>query len=151
MAISDLIDEDYVLFNRKQPISALMFAVTAFIAKPGQTIAPLMGSWMIESVTGKSLFKTGLGGINISNKKEVKNFDFRQGCFNVLVGVSIGCAIAQIVTWSFYELRDKKLKDVKEARRKIEFGEEQSTIYSTEDSTVSEARQQMYGYDIKNV
>ncbi|EDV22679.1 uncharacterized protein TRIADDRAFT_28293 [Trichoplax adhaerens] len=151
LAISDLIDEDYVQFNRKEPISALMFGVAAFISKPGQTIAPLVGSWMIESVTGKSLFKTDFGEIKISNDNEMKIVDFRQGCFNVLVGISIGCAIAQIVTWSFYELRDQKLKDVKQARRKIELGEEQQKIYPAAYSTVDETRQQMYNYDIKNV
>ncbi|WAR21398.1 MF13A-like protein [Mya arenaria] len=41
LVISDLVDEDFVLHHRHQPVSALMFGTAALLSKPGQTLAPL--------------------------------------------------------------------------------------------------------------
>ena len=54
LVISDLVDEDYVLHSRKQVVSALMFGTTALVSKPGQTLAPLIGIWLLSVQTGKS-------------------------------------------------------------------------------------------------
>ena len=53
LVISDLVDEDYVLHDRKQAVSALMFGTAAFLSKPGQTLAPLIGTWLLAVQTGK--------------------------------------------------------------------------------------------------
>lgn len=52
LVISDLIDEDYVRNNREEPISALMFGMANFLAKPGQTLAPIIGTSLISIMTG---------------------------------------------------------------------------------------------------
>ena len=52
LVISDLVDEDYVLHDRKQAVSALMYGTAALLSKPGQTLAPLVGTWMLSSYTG---------------------------------------------------------------------------------------------------
>ena len=56
LIISDLVDEDFVLHNRKQAISALIFGTSALFSKPGQTLAPLIGTWLLAKRTGQSLF-----------------------------------------------------------------------------------------------
>ena len=52
LIVSDLVDEDVVLNNRKQPISALMFGTVAFLSKPGQTLAPIIGTLLLSMETG---------------------------------------------------------------------------------------------------
>ena len=52
LVISDLVDEDYVIHGRRQAVSALMFGTAAFISKPGQTFAPLIGTWLLAVHTG---------------------------------------------------------------------------------------------------
>ena len=52
LVISDLVDEDYVLHSRPQALSALMFGTAALVSKPGQTLAPLIGTWLITAQTG---------------------------------------------------------------------------------------------------
>ena len=52
LVISDLVDEDYVIHNRSQAVSALMFGTSAFVSKPGQTLAPLIGTWLLSIHTG---------------------------------------------------------------------------------------------------
>jgi Na+/melibiose symporter-like transporter len=53
LVISDLVDEDFVIHGRKQAVSALMFGTSALVSKPGQTIAPLLGMWLLSVQTGK--------------------------------------------------------------------------------------------------
>ena len=52
LVVSDLVDEDYVLHSRRQAVSALLFGTTAFLSKPGQTLAPLLGYWLLSVQTG---------------------------------------------------------------------------------------------------
>ena len=52
LVISDLVDEDYVKFQRHNPASALLFGMSSLLAKPGQTIAPLLGTWLLNQLTG---------------------------------------------------------------------------------------------------
>jgi len=53
LVVSDLVDEDVVLHSRSQAISALMFGTVALLSKPGQTLAPLIGTWVLFTHTGK--------------------------------------------------------------------------------------------------
>ena len=55
LVISDLVDEDCVLHRRKQAVSALMFGTVALLSKPGQTLAPLIGTWLLAHQTGQIL------------------------------------------------------------------------------------------------
>ena len=55
LVISDLVDEDYVIHGRRQAVSALMFGTSALVSKPGQTLAPLIGTWLLSVQTGMSL------------------------------------------------------------------------------------------------
>jgi len=53
LVISDLVDEDVVLHSRRQAISALIFGTVALLSKPGQTLAPLIGTWVLSVQTGQ--------------------------------------------------------------------------------------------------
>lgn len=53
LVISDLVDEDYVVNRRQQAASALLFGMVALLTKPGQTFAPLIGTWLLCVYTGK--------------------------------------------------------------------------------------------------
>ncbi|MBV95413.1 transmembrane domain-containing protein, partial [Eschrichtius robustus] len=47
LVVTDLVDEDLVLNHRKQAASALLFGMVALVTKPGQTFAPLLGTWLL--------------------------------------------------------------------------------------------------------
>ena len=117
LIISDLVDEDFVLHKRKQTISALVFGTSALLSKPGQTLAPLIGTWLLAEQTGHSLFYSD----TVSGNKDV-NFhtsadqNLRWGCFYVLVYVPIGVAALQIIVWSRFDLHGSKLQRVKHLR-----------------------------------
>lgn len=129
LVISDLVDEDYVKFKRSSPVSALVFGTAAFLSKPGQTLAPLLGSYLLYVQTGQSMFlKQSTSGtsddtIELSPSKGGSNsHDFEQGCFTVMVGVSVICGISQIFIWYFFSLKDKQLEQVKRDRMYMEKG-----------------------------
>jgi Na+/melibiose symporter-like transporter len=52
LVVGDLVDEDTVIHGRRQAVSALMFGTVAFVSKPGQTLAPLIGTWLLALLTG---------------------------------------------------------------------------------------------------
>lgn len=53
LVISDLVDEDFVVNRRQQAASALLFGMVALLTKPGQTFAPLIGTWLLCVYTGR--------------------------------------------------------------------------------------------------
>ncbi|XP_075791699.1 transmembrane protein 180 isoform X2 [Pelodiscus sinensis] len=55
LVVTDLVDEDFVLNRRKQAASALLFGMVALVTKPGQTFAPLIGTWLLCAYTGPFL------------------------------------------------------------------------------------------------
>lgn len=61
LVVTDLVDEDLVLNRRKQAASALLFGMVALVTKPGQTFAPLIGTWLLCAYTGKAAPEGDIG------------------------------------------------------------------------------------------
>ncbi|XP_070540769.1 transmembrane protein 180-like [Ptychodera flava] len=119
LVISDLVDEDCVLHHRKQAVSALVFGTAALLSKPGQTLAPLMGTWLLALQTGQDIFQSGHDASSI---RLAQGFSAEEkamvelGCFQCLVIVPIICAIVQLIAWSQFTLHGKRLNWVKSVR-----------------------------------
>ena len=130
LVISDLVDEDYVMHHRKQSISALVFGTSALLSKPGQTLAPLLGTWLLAKQTGYSIFYSDEGTktdnsdflLDGKNVHDRTGSDVRMGCFQVLVYVPIVCAVLQILLWSRFKLHGRRLKVVTSQRIGAEIG-----------------------------
>ncbi|XP_052772156.1 transmembrane protein 180-like [Mya arenaria] len=119
LVISDLVDEDFVLHHRHQPVSALMFGTAALLSKPGQTLAPLVGTWLLAKQTGHDIFESGraAGSIKIQGGLDsAQQEEYKQGCFHLLVYIPVVCAITQLLVWTQFSLRGKRLRIVKAAR-----------------------------------
>lgn len=120
LIISDLVDEDFVLHNRKQAISALIFGTSALFSKPGQTLAPLIGTWLLAKQTGHSLFYSddlwASSSTDRTSFHDSANSSLRWGCFYVLVYVPIACACIQILAWTRFKLHGSRLQWVKQMR-----------------------------------
>ncbi|XP_076087135.1 transmembrane protein 180-like [Mytilus galloprovincialis] len=120
LVISDLVDEDFVLHKRKKAVSALMFGTAALVSKPGQTFAPLLGTWLLALQTGHEIFQQGssVSGLNaeITSPNPLFLDQQRRGIFNMLVYVPIVCASLQLFIWSRFTLKNDRLKWVKSAR-----------------------------------
>ncbi|XP_077992698.1 transmembrane protein 180-like [Glandiceps talaboti] len=119
LVVSDLVDEDCVIHHRKQAVSALVFGTSALLSKPGQTFAPLVGTWLLSLQTGHDVFQSGHDGGSIRLAQNVNSEEkamVEWGCFQCLVIVPIVCAILQLIAWSQFTLHGKRLKWVKSVR-----------------------------------
>ncbi|XP_005671479.1 transmembrane protein 180 isoform X4 [Sus scrofa] len=127
LVVTDLVDEDLVLNHRKQAASALLFGMVALVTKPGQTFAPLLGTWLLCFYTGHDLFQqpplTPVGSAQPWPEPPApppaQAPALRQGCFYLLVLVPITCALLQLFTWSQFTLHGRRLHMVKAQRQNL--------------------------------
>ncbi|XP_024141367.1 transmembrane protein 180 isoform X2 [Oryzias melastigma] len=125
LVISDLVDEDFVVNRRQQAASALLFGMVALLTKPGQTFAPLIGTWLLCVYTGYDIFerqpvKDSVLAPDISSGSGTP--PLRLGCFYMLVFVPITCALLQLAAWSRFTLHGKKLQAIKTLRQGTQHG-----------------------------
>ncbi|XP_026996309.1 transmembrane protein 180 [Tachysurus fulvidraco] len=120
LVITDLVDEDFVLNRRQQAASALLFGMVALVTKPGQTFAPLIGTWLLCVYTGYDIFDRGplkdsVPAVDVSGPES--SLPLRQGCFYLLVFVPITCALLQLLAWSRFTLHGHRLRGIKARRQ----------------------------------
>lgn len=122
LILSDLVDEDFVLNNRKTSSSSALNGVHAFFTKPGQSLAPMLGWFVLSLYNYQNLDTTQQFSPNsgIEIPVELKN-----GLFNLLVFVPIACGLVQIFLWSQFTLKGDYLRQVKQIRGEKE-GEEEN-------------------------
>lgn len=122
LIVTDLVDEDFVLNQRKQAASALLFGMVALVTKPGQTFAPLVGTWLLSVYTGYDIFQHDpvLNVVTtqpVAKSSEAWIVTLRQGCFYLLVFIPFTCALLQLLTWSRFTLHGKRLQAIKSQRQ----------------------------------
>ncbi|XP_069756253.1 transmembrane protein 180 isoform X3 [Narcine bancroftii] len=122
LVISDLVDEDFVINKRKQAASALLFGMVALVTKPGQTFAPLIGTWLLYVYTGYDIFQhDALRDIvstrPVAEQNAVWMKAVRQGCFYLLVFIPVTCSVLQLLAWSQFSLHGKRLQTIKSLRQ----------------------------------
>lgn len=128
LVVTDLVDEDLVLNRRKQAASALLFGMVALVTKPGQTFAPLIGTWLLCAYTGYDIFQRNPLNNVVSAQPKLESAaalepTLRQGCFYLLVFVPITCALLQLLSWSQFSLHGKRLQMVKAQRQSLTQGQ----------------------------
>ncbi|BHF58745.1 hypothetical protein SprV_0100170000 [Sparganum proliferum] len=131
--ISDLVDEDFVLNDRAQPLSALMFGATSLLGRPGQTFAPLIGYSMLSALTGKELInESGPLVVSASDNEamgaeahlpksagdelQFLSSSLPDASFTLACSVPLLVGCLQLVFWSFYKLHGSTLSHVKTER-----------------------------------
>ncbi|KAM4623488.1 transmembrane protein 180 [Polymixia lowei] len=121
LVISDLVDEDFVLNRRQQAASALLFGMVALVTKPGQTFAPLIGTWLLCVYTGYDIFEREPVKDSLAAAPAIASGQgtapLRLGCFYMLVFVPITCALLQLTAWSRFTLHGRKLQGIKTQRQ----------------------------------
>ena len=128
IVISDLVDEDFVKFRRKSPVSALVFGTSALLSKPGQTLAPLLGMYLLYLKTGKSIFVSEgttsetISKLSYNSIGSIGFETFRDGFFSLIVFVPITVALLQLFTWHFFTLHGQYLIKIKLDRELSESG-----------------------------
>lgn len=111
LVISEIVDEDYVQHNRDHSVAALIYGTSAMLSKPGQTIAPLIGTWLITANAQSAIFShQPVTPRDAAAMKEV--------LFTMLVYVPIVCASVQLYCWKQYTLKGSYLRQIQAKLRK---------------------------------
>eukprot|EP00049_Salpingoeca_infusionum_P011392 m.198172 g.198172 ORF g.198172 m.198172 type:complete len:531 (-) comp14916_c1_seq1:109-1701(-) len=128
LVVSDLTDEDVVISQRKQPLSALVSGLANFVAKPGQSFAPVVGTWILATAAPNFVFNSDMQQNDLS--KSTKGYEAaREALFYMLTLVPMACGVLQLVFWSRFTLHGAKLQRVKDHANKL--------IHSNEDEPIS--------------
>eukprot|EP01147_Barroeca_monosierra_P003075 gene3075-5852_t len=124
LVLSDLVDEDYVRGSRISSKSAFVFGAANFIAKPGQTLAPLIGSYILKKISPGLIFdefdvnssrlstESNMSKDNLEEstiRPVVETDDMRQGLFYLMTMLPLVCGVIQLLAWSQYRLRGSVL------------------------------------------
>ncbi|KAJ9435206.1 hypothetical protein DIPPA_11770, partial [Diplonema papillatum] len=94
LLITDLIDEDCVINDRKVPMSSMIFGSVALFTKPAQSLAPIFGMYFL-SRTSHSDLSLWLCVLSLS------------------FAVPLFVTLFEILTWTQYKLTGKYLKQIK--------------------------------------
>ena len=92
LVIADLIDQDFVENDRKVTASAFFFGSTALLTKPGQSLAPIIGTALLTVAAGSDDIRAR------TEEEALTDEDFKSYCL-VLTGVPMVCSILQILIW----------------------------------------------------
>ncbi|KAI6661643.1 putative membrane protein [Oopsacas minuta] len=92
MLVADVIDSDTAMYNRKKPISSIIFGLNALFTKPAHSLCPML---VVNILT-----RYGYQETDETKSLSVQNAEFHMLC---LLPVCIG--LYQILIWSNYSLR----------------------------------------------
>jgi len=104
IVISDLAEEDFVrnMDDRTSLLSGMFFGASALVTKPGQSVAPTLG-WFILSQLG----------YDAKSKMFISNLGSENGMLIVLITVPLVCGALQLFLWSKYSLHSENLRHLK--------------------------------------
>ena len=108
LIISDVIDNDRVLHQRRQSVATSVHGVQSLFVKPAQSLAPMAGIFILSATMGSS------SGSSSSGESDVGMEYHRDGVYLLTFGLPLLCSIVQWFVWSKFTLKGEKLKKIKE-------------------------------------
>mmetsp|Transcript_10978 Transcript_10978/g.27734 ORF Transcript_10978/g.27734 Transcript_10978/m.27734 type:complete len:521 (-) Transcript_10978:37-1599(-) len=66
LVVADLVDEDMALNSRRVSASSVVYGVNAFFTKPGQSIAPMSGWFLLRALSVSVEQQAGVAGAGVS-------------------------------------------------------------------------------------
>ncbi|EDQ92401.1 uncharacterized protein MONBRDRAFT_13785 [Monosiga brevicollis MX1] len=113
LVITDLVDEDMVRRYRPASIAALIFGTANFLSKPGQTLAPIVGTMMIDEQVEGGLFHQHQHQQQQQAAGDANQDQLRAVLLQMLWMVPVGCAAIQLLAWSRFTLHGPRLQAVR--------------------------------------
>lgn len=108
---SQLVDEDHHLHNRPRSMAASLIGTSALFAKPGESLAPILG-WKILSLVGNPGDSTDEASL-INSASPVAPAQ-AHSLFLLLVFLPLACVSLQYLLWRRYTLHGAYLKQIGE-------------------------------------
>ncbi|CAK8698084.1 transmembrane protein 180-like [Clavelina lepadiformis] len=112
--LSDIIDEDIKINNRKFPQSSMVFGTNALITKPANSLAPMLVVAVLNSYGYDHLKQYGSNWTEDEpNPDPFELAKLHDVMFKLLCLLPIVLSVLQIVVWRFYNLRNTHKTEAK--------------------------------------
>ncbi|XP_062594121.1 transmembrane protein 180-like [Saccostrea cucullata] len=117
LPLSDIADANMIKYNRKHPISSMVFGTNALFVKPAISLSPMLvvailnkyGYSQIKKSTG-DMTNPSVNPLNSTQLEGLKGAMFSLVCLYPIVLGTI-----QLLSWSFYRISNKEEMEVKTA------------------------------------
>ncbi|XP_071146155.1 transmembrane protein 180-like [Mytilus edulis] len=102
LPLSDIADANMMKYNRKHPISSMIFGTNALIVKPAISLSPMLVVTILNNHGYSQLKDINADDVDLKTSRELKHAMFILICFYPIV---IG--IIQFLSWSRYSVRKR--------------------------------------------
>ena len=119
LIMADVIDADRVKHRRPASVSTSVHGVHSLIVKPAQSIAPMVGVWLLarngleSRHVGGAEAPAGVAGSSMTSEA------LQSTIFYLTFGVPLICTLLQFFIWQRFDLKGDKLKAVKDALKNM--------------------------------
>nr|XP_006820106.1 PREDICTED: uncharacterized protein LOC100376329 [Saccoglossus kowalevskii] len=100
LSLTDIIDDDVVRFQRRSPLSSMMFGTNALFTKPAQSVAPML----VVSILNRHGYQSAISHGHIEDNPELLDAIFLLVC-----AVPTVLGVCQLLAWLQYTLRSSHL------------------------------------------
>jgi len=104
LVLSDLADEDMYLQQRGKSMSGSIVGSVNLFSKPGQSLAPMMGFYLVSTKFSTSELFASDGDVSVTTKMHISQ---------IVALVPLLCTTAEWFLWRRYTLHGSYLSDVK--------------------------------------
>jgi len=135
LVVSELVDEDRAMNGRSKSMAASLVGTSALLAKPGESVAPVLGWKFLRIIQLTSSSAIGARGVFFGRAGGVSDGDgltrdHSSFLFATLLSLPIICVTIQFFCWSRYSLRGSYLHHIK---RKVQSIDQQATTQHSQD------------------
>jgi len=106
LAFSSVIDEDKVVNKREESISVAVHGIQALFVKPAQSIAPMLGVFVLSSTP---FYNEPIQSLKLAQVEAIQ-----MNIFYLLALSPLICSVFQLLVWRKFTLHGLKLKELKE-------------------------------------
>ena len=100
--MADVIDEDRLKHRRKESVATSIHGVHALIVKPSQSLAPVLGVYLLNA-----------NGLQNLSEEGPMSPELQSAIFNLTFGAPLVCSVLQYIIWNYFTLRGSHLESVK--------------------------------------
>ncbi|XP_069124308.1 transmembrane protein 180-like isoform X2 [Argopecten irradians] len=111
MPLSDIVDTDMQKYHRSHPISSLVYGNNALVTKPAISLSPMMTVAILNHFGYQQLGKNTLTVPQVGSLHDTM--------FLLLCVQPVVIGTLQLITWSFYSIRDRKTSQVKFHQKRL--------------------------------
>ncbi|XP_060587741.1 uncharacterized protein LOC132743230 [Ruditapes philippinarum] len=104
LAVSDIADQDRARYQRRHPVTSMVYGCNSLATKPALSLAPMFVVKILNMYGYKKHKNHKLDPLQIDNLNKA------MFSFICLVPLVIGCI--QYIAWSFYTIRDRRTLDI---------------------------------------